>query len=104
MHYTKEQILNAAETSLFHRGIGRGPDADAGWEKVWRAAAWAQLANETEFYKELTVSTSGYIMLLMLIQCSTPSRAILRPTSFPCTHLMESSRSMQIWDILPLFW
>lgn len=53
-HYTKEQILNAAETSLFHRGIGRGPDADAGWEKVWRAAAWAQLANETEFYKELT--------------------------------------------------
>ncbi|KAG1768876.1 glycoside hydrolase family 95 protein [Suillus placidus] len=54
MRYTKEQVLNAAETSLFHRGIGRGPDADAGWEKVWRAAAWAQLANETEFYKELT--------------------------------------------------
>ncbi|KAG1733874.1 glycoside hydrolase family 95 protein [Suillus paluster] len=54
MNYTKEQLLNAAETSLIHRGIGRGPDADAGWEKIWRAAAWAQLANETEFYKELT--------------------------------------------------
>lgn len=54
MNYTKEQILKAAEISLIHRGNGTGPDADAGWEKVWRAAAWAQLGNGTEFYKELT--------------------------------------------------
>ncbi|KAG0695845.1 glycoside hydrolase family 95 protein [Suillus ampliporus] len=54
LNYTKEQLLNAAEISLIHRGIGRGLDADAGWEKIWRAAAWAQLANETQFYKELT--------------------------------------------------
>ncbi|KAI6157265.1 glycoside hydrolase family 95 protein [Pisolithus tinctorius] len=54
MNYTKKQVLDAAEISLIHRGNGTGPDADAGWEKVWRAAAWAQLGNGTEFYKELT--------------------------------------------------
>ncbi|KIJ60761.1 glycoside hydrolase family 95 protein [Hydnomerulius pinastri MD-312] len=54
MNYTKEQVLTAAETSLLHRGNGTGPDADSGWEKVWRAAGWAQLGNESEYYKELT--------------------------------------------------
>lgn len=52
--YTKEDVLDAAEISLIHRGNGTGLDADAGWEKLWRAAAWAQLGNATEFYKELT--------------------------------------------------
>lgn len=55
LNYTKEQVLAAAETSLLHRGNGTGPDADSGWEKVWRAAGWAQLGNESEYYKELTV-------------------------------------------------
>ncbi|KAF9234336.1 glycoside hydrolase family 95 protein [Melanogaster broomeanus] len=54
MNYTKEQVLSAAEISLLHRANGTGTDADAGWEKLWRAAAWAQLGNESEFYKELT--------------------------------------------------
>ncbi|KAF7792686.1 hypothetical protein EIP86_003784 [Pleurotus ostreatoroseus] len=52
--YTKSQVLNATETSLIHRGNGTGPDADSGWEKVWRAAAWAQLGNASEFYHELS--------------------------------------------------
>ncbi|KAH8096812.1 glycoside hydrolase family 95 protein [Cristinia sonorae] len=52
--YTKEQIWDAARVSLIHRGVGTGPDADSGWEKVWRAAAWAQFANATGFYHELT--------------------------------------------------
>ncbi|KAF4609922.1 hypothetical protein D9613_010580 [Agrocybe pediades] len=52
--YTKNDILNAAETSLIHRGNGTGPDADSGWEKVWRAAAWAQLKNSSTFYHELS--------------------------------------------------
>ncbi|GJJ13013.1 hypothetical protein Clacol_007262 [Clathrus columnatus] len=51
---TKEEVLSAAEISLIHRGNGTGPDADAGWEKVWRAAAWAQLFNASTFYHELT--------------------------------------------------
>ena len=55
LNYTKEQVLAAAETSLLHRGNGTGSDADSGWEKVWRAAGWAQLGNEVEFYKALTV-------------------------------------------------
>ena len=63
INYTKEDILNAAETSLIRRGNGTGPDADAGWEKVWRAAAWAQLGNATEFYKELTVHAIPYLGL-----------------------------------------
>ena len=54
--YSKEQVLNATEISLIHRGNGTGPDADSGWEKVWRAAAWAQFANSTMFYHELSVS------------------------------------------------
>jgi len=52
--HSKQDIINAATTSLIHRGNGTGPDADAGWEKVWRAAAWAQLGNASEFYHELT--------------------------------------------------
>ncbi|KAF8523416.1 glycoside hydrolase family 95 protein [Gautieria morchelliformis] len=51
---SRQQITDAAQVSLIHRGNGTGPDADAGWEKVWRAACWAQLGNATEFYHELT--------------------------------------------------
>ncbi|KAI0827198.1 Six-hairpin glycosidase-like protein [Trametes gibbosa] len=53
-HLTQAQVLAAAETSLIHRGDGTGPDADSGWEKVWRAACWAQLQNSSEFYHELS--------------------------------------------------
>jgi alpha-L-fucosidase 2 len=53
--YTREEILQAASVSLLHRGNGTGPDADAGWEKVWRAAAWAQVGDSDMFYHELTV-------------------------------------------------
>ncbi|CCO32224.1 hypothetical protein BN14_06278 [Rhizoctonia solani AG-1 IB] len=52
---TREQVLKAAEVSLVSRGNGTGPDGDAGWEKVWRAACWAQLQNSTAFYYQLKV-------------------------------------------------
>ncbi|PSR78035.1 hypothetical protein PHLCEN_2v7598 [Hermanssonia centrifuga] len=52
--YTKSQVLAATETSLIHRGNGTAADGDAGWEKVWRAASWAQLGNASQFYHELT--------------------------------------------------
>ncbi|KAF8811090.1 glycoside hydrolase family 95 protein [Phlegmacium glaucopus] len=52
--YSKSQILNAAGVSLYHRGNGNGPDANSGWEKAWRAAAWAQLSNSSMFYHELS--------------------------------------------------
>ncbi|KAF8631453.1 hypothetical protein AX15_002391 [Amanita polypyramis BW_CC] len=52
--YNKDEILRAASVSLLHRGNGTGPDADAGWEKVWRGAAWAQLGNASAFYHELS--------------------------------------------------
>lgn len=54
--YTKAEVLNATQISLIHRGNGTGPDADSGWEKVWRAAAWAQFADSDTFYEELSVS------------------------------------------------
>lgn len=54
-NYTREEILQAASVSLLHRGNGTGPDGDAGWEKVWRAASWAQLGDSQRFYHELTV-------------------------------------------------
>jgi alpha-L-fucosidase 2 len=52
--YTKTEVIDATTISLIHRGNGTGPDADSGWEKMWRAACWAQLQNSTEFYHELT--------------------------------------------------
>lgn len=55
VNYTREEVLQAASVSLLHRGNGTGPDGDAGWEKVWRAAGWAQLGDSKRFYHELTV-------------------------------------------------
>ncbi|KAK7052333.1 glycoside hydrolase family 95 protein [Favolaschia claudopus] len=52
--YTKAQVIDATTVSLIHRGNGTGPDADSGWEKMWRAACWAQLKNSSKFYHELT--------------------------------------------------
>ncbi|KAF7968852.1 hypothetical protein HWV62_29164 [Athelia sp. TMB] len=54
LNYTKSQVIEAAEISLIHRGDGTGPDGNAGWEKVWRAACWAQLGNSTAYYHQLT--------------------------------------------------
>ncbi|KAK1231403.1 hypothetical protein PQX77_005500 [Marasmius sp. AFHP31] len=56
--YTKSEVLDAVRTSLIHRGDGIGPDANSGWEKIWRAAAWAQLQESEEFYHELTFTIS----------------------------------------------
>ncbi|KAF8191307.1 glycoside hydrolase family 95 protein [Pholiota molesta] len=53
--YSKAQILDAAEVTLIHRGNGTGPDADSGWEKAWRSAAWAQFGNSSMFYHELSL-------------------------------------------------
>ncbi|KAI1792253.1 Six-hairpin glycosidase-like protein [Ganoderma leucocontextum] len=58
-----------AITSLVHRRNGTAPDADSGWEKVWRGACWAQLGNASEFYLELSVR-------------QTPSSATSRRTCF----------------------
>ncbi|EJD07952.1 glycoside hydrolase family 95 protein [Fomitiporia mediterranea MF3/22] len=54
LNYSVNDVRDAARTSLIHRGNGTGPDADAGWEKVWRAACWAQFADSDMFYHELT--------------------------------------------------
>ena len=59
VNYTHQQVIDAATTSLIHRGNGTGPDADSGWEKVWRAACWAQLGNASEFYHELSVGATN---------------------------------------------
>lgn len=67
-NYTKSEVLAAAETSLIHRGNGTGPDADSGWEKAWRAAAWAQLGDATEFYHELTVRFIYSLTILLYIE------------------------------------
>ncbi|KAG5642258.1 hypothetical protein DXG03_003335 [Asterophora parasitica] len=54
--YTKKQVIDAATVSLTHRGNGTGPDADSGWEKAWRAAAWAQLGDADQFFHMLSHS------------------------------------------------
>lgn len=45
--YTNETIQDAVRETLIARGDGNAADANAGWAKVWRAAAWARL-NDTE--------------------------------------------------------
>jgi alpha-L-fucosidase 2 len=45
--YSNATIQDAVRTSLISRGPGNGPDANAGWEKVWHAACWRRL-NDTE--------------------------------------------------------
>ncbi|KZV74228.1 glycoside hydrolase family 95 protein [Peniophora sp. CONT] len=52
--YSRDDVLAAINTSLTHRGNGTGLDADSGWEKVWRAACWAQLSSPEKFYFELS--------------------------------------------------
>lgn len=53
--YTNKTIQDAVATSLYSRGIGID-DANAGWEKVWRSAAWARLNNTERAYYELRLS------------------------------------------------
>ncbi|KAG6899764.1 hypothetical protein C0995_004972 [Termitomyces sp. Mi166 len=68
--FTKQQVI----VSLIHRGNGTGPDADSGWEKAWRAAAWAQLGNATEFYHELSyaINRNFGLSLFSLYNLSDP--------------------------------
>jgi alpha-L-fucosidase 2 len=51
--YTNTSIQSAITTSLLSRGPGNGPDANAGWEKVWRSACWALLNNTSQAHFEL---------------------------------------------------
>ena len=64
--YSKNQILDAASVSLYHRGNGTGPDANSGWEKAWRAAAWAQLGNGSMFYHELSVCRRSFLDAMLV--------------------------------------
>ncbi|KAI0746485.1 Six-hairpin glycosidase-like protein [Daedaleopsis nitida] len=72
-NYTREEVLAAAEVSLIHRGNGTADDGDAGWEKVWRAACWAQLGNATAFYHQLSYALErNYAPNLISLYSSGP--------------------------------
>lgn len=64
--YTKDEVVSAAVISLLHRGNGTGPDADSGWEKVWRAAAWGQLGDRDRFYHALSVRRISWLCIFFL--------------------------------------
>jgi alpha-L-fucosidase 2 len=51
--YTSAPIQDAVAASLYCRGLGNGPDANSGWEKVWRSACWARLNYTGMAYLEL---------------------------------------------------
>ncbi|KAI0514338.1 Six-hairpin glycosidase-like protein [Xylaria bambusicola] len=51
--YSNSTIQDAVRETLIARGLGNGADANAGWEKVWRAACWARLNDTDMAYKEL---------------------------------------------------
>ena len=53
--YTNATIQDAVATTLYSRGPGIA-DANAGWEKVWRAACWARLNSTEEAYGELRLT------------------------------------------------
>lgn len=46
-------IQDAVRATLVARGLGDASDANAGWEKVWRAACWARLNDTAKAYEEL---------------------------------------------------
>ncbi|KNG44481.1 glycoside hydrolase family 95 protein [Stemphylium lycopersici] len=51
--YTNATVQDAVRQKLYSRGLGNGPDANSGWEKVWRAACWARLNDTQQAYLEL---------------------------------------------------
>ena len=51
--YTNSTIQSAVQKTLVSRGNGNGADANSGWEKIWRSAAWARLNNTDQAYYEL---------------------------------------------------
>jgi alpha-L-fucosidase 2 len=51
--YANAAIQKAVTTSLYSRSLGNGPDANGGWEKIWRSACWARLNNTDLTYLEL---------------------------------------------------
>jgi len=53
--YTNTTLQNAVATTLWSRGPGIA-DANAGWEKVWRAACWARLNETQQAYYELQLT------------------------------------------------
>ncbi|KAI1435950.1 glycoside hydrolase family 95 protein [Xylaria sp. CBS 124048] len=50
---TNASIQDAIRETLLSRGLGNAADANAGWEKVWRAACWARLNDTQKAYEEL---------------------------------------------------
>lgn len=60
--YTNETIQSAVEETLIARGPGNAGDANAGWAKVWRAAAWARLNNTAEAHWHLRYAVDENIV------------------------------------------
>ena len=103
LNLTRDALFTATKTSLVARGRGIGPDADAGWEKVWRAAAWAQLGDAERYYDELAVSLtfpSSYFPLIRLSFRSRRTWQTICSVSTTLEILRHFSRLMQIWGIL----
>jgi alpha-L-fucosidase 2 len=48
-----QNLSQAVQTTLIHRGWGMWTDANSGWEKLWRSIAWAGLNNATNAHYEL---------------------------------------------------
>jgi alpha-L-fucosidase 2 len=56
--YSNTTIQDAVRQKLYSRGEGKGPDANAGWAKVWRSACWARLNDTERAYFELRYAIS----------------------------------------------
>lgn len=66
--YSNKKIQSAINQTLISRGNGNSNEANAGWGKVWRAAAWARL-NETDkayyhlkYAVEINAAANGFSM------------------------------------------
>ncbi|KAI4729985.1 glycoside hydrolase family 95 protein [Aureobasidium sp. EXF-10728] len=58
--YINATISSAVKQTLLQRGPGIA-DANAGWEKVWRAACWSRLNASSQAYSELRLAISQNI-------------------------------------------
>ncbi|KAF4555519.1 Alpha-fucosidase A-like protein [Elsinoe fawcettii] len=58
--YSNATLQTAVRTTLQSRGQGI-EDANAGWEKVWRAACWARLNDSANAYEQLKLVTRNNV-------------------------------------------
>ncbi|KAI1128643.1 Six-hairpin glycosidase-like protein [Nemania abortiva] len=116
--YTNASIQAAVKQTLISRGLGNGEDANAGWEKVWRAACWARLNDTDMAYEELryaidvNFANNGLSMYTALSQPFqidanfglTGAMLSMLVVDLPLPHGVTKARTVVLGPAIPAAW